>query len=48
MKSVAHLPWRALTYKAFNTFIDDGEFFFLKEKRTKKKAQGIEIPFTVA
>lgn len=23
MKSVAHLPWRALTYKAFNTFIDD-------------------------
>ena len=23
MKSVAHLPWGALTYKAFNTFIDD-------------------------
>ncbi|XP_069113149.1 lipid scramblase CLPTM1L-like [Argopecten irradians] len=23
MKSVAHLPWRAFTYKAFNTFIDD-------------------------
>uniref|UniRef100_A0A1I8FTN5 Cleft lip and palate associated transmembrane protein 1 n=1 Tax=Macrostomum lignano TaxID=282301 RepID=A0A1I8FTN5_9PLAT len=23
MKSVAHLPWRMLTYKALNTFIDD-------------------------
>ncbi|CAI2340381.1 unnamed protein product [Caenorhabditis sp. 36 PRJEB53466] len=23
MKSVAHLPWRAFMYKAFNTFIDD-------------------------
>ena len=23
LKSVAHLPWRALSYKAFNTFIDD-------------------------
>ena len=23
LKSVAHLPWRALWYKAFNTFIDD-------------------------
>lgn len=23
LKSVAHLPWRALMYKAFNTFIDD-------------------------
>jgi len=23
LKSVAHLPWRAFTYKAFNTFIDD-------------------------
>ncbi|XP_036164920.1 cleft lip and palate transmembrane protein 1-like protein isoform X1 [Myotis myotis] len=23
MKSVAHLPWKAFTYKAFNTFIDD-------------------------
>eukprot|EP01128_Nolandella_sp_AFSM9_P010645 TRINITY_DN73_c10_g1_i1.p1 TRINITY_DN73_c10_g1~~TRINITY_DN73_c10_g1_i1.p1 ORF type:complete len:596 (-),score=95.21 TRINITY_DN73_c10_g1_i1:57-1760(-) len=23
MKSVAHLPWRALTYKVFNTFVDD-------------------------
>ncbi|CAH8288277.1 unnamed protein product [Heterobilharzia americana] len=22
-KSVAHLPWKAMTYKAFNTFIDD-------------------------
>ena len=23
LKSVAHLPWRALTYKAFTTFVDD-------------------------
>jgi len=23
LKSVAHLPWRVLVYKAFNTFIDD-------------------------
>jgi hypothetical protein len=23
LKSVAHLPWRPLMYKAFNTFIDD-------------------------
>ncbi|XP_031564751.1 cleft lip and palate transmembrane protein 1-like protein [Actinia tenebrosa] len=23
LKSVAHLPWKALMYKAFNTFIDD-------------------------
>ena len=23
LKSVAHLPWRVLAYKAFNTFIDD-------------------------
>eukprot|EP01147_Barroeca_monosierra_P004922 gene4922-119_t len=23
LKSVAHLPWRALLYKSFNTFIDD-------------------------
>lgn len=23
LKSVAHLPWRVFTYKAFNTFIDD-------------------------
>merc|ERR1712187_722777 len=23
LKSVEHLPWRALTYKAMNTFVDD-------------------------
>ncbi len=23
LKSIAHLPWRMLTYKALNTFIDD-------------------------
>lgn len=23
LKSVAHMPWRVMGYKAFNTFIDD-------------------------
>jgi len=23
LKSVAHMPWKVLMYKAFNTFIDD-------------------------
>ena len=30
LKSVAHLPWRALMYKAFNTFIDDVFAFVIK------------------
>jgi len=30
MKSVAHLPWRAFGYKAFNTFIDDVFAFIIK------------------
>tara|TARA_R110002050_G_scaffold134606_6_gene257193 strand:- start:1000 stop:1371 length:372 start_codon:yes stop_codon:yes gene_type:complete len=30
MKSVAHLPWRQLTYKALNTFIDDMFAFIIK------------------
>lgn len=30
MKSVAHLPWRMLTYKALNTFIDDVFAFVIK------------------
>ena len=30
MKSVAHLPWRMLTYKALNTFIDDIFAFIIK------------------
>ncbi|OCT67779.1 cleft lip and palate transmembrane protein 1 homolog isoform X1 [Xenopus laevis] len=30
MKSVAHLPWRMLTYKALNTFIDDLFAFVIK------------------
>merc|ERR1711881_293674 len=30
MKSVAHLPWRMLTYKALNTFIDDIFAFVIK------------------
>ncbi|XP_073742791.1 putative lipid scramblase CLPTM1 isoform X1 [Callorhinus ursinus] len=30
LKSVAHLPWRMLTYKALNTFIDDLFAFVIK------------------
>ncbi|NXP46396.1 CLPT1 protein, partial [Heliornis fulica] len=30
LKSVAHLPWRMLTYKALNTFIDDLFAFVVK------------------
>jgi hypothetical protein len=30
LKSVAHLPWRMLTYKFFNTFIDDIFAFVIK------------------
>jgi hypothetical protein len=30
LKSVAHLPWRMLTYKALNTFIDDIFAFIIK------------------
>jgi Cleft lip and palate transmembrane protein 1 (CLPTM1) len=30
LKSVAHLPWRMLTYKALNTFIDDLFAFIIK------------------
>jgi len=30
MKSVAHLPWKAFMYKAFNTFIDDVFAFLIK------------------
>ncbi|XP_039256694.1 lipid scramblase CLPTM1L-like [Styela clava] len=30
LKSVAHLPWKAFTYKAFNTFIDDVFAFIIK------------------
>merc|ERR1712139_465896 len=30
LKSVAHLPWRAMTYKTFTTFVDD-IFAFLIE-----------------
>jgi len=30
LKSVAHLPWRAFTYKALNTFIDDLFAFIIK------------------
>jgi hypothetical protein len=30
LKSVAHLPWRMLTYKALNTFVDDLFAFVIK------------------
>ena len=30
LKSVAHLPWRMLTYKFLNTFIDDIFAFVIK------------------
>jgi len=30
MKSVAHLPWRTLVYKALNTFIDDLFAFIIR------------------
>jgi len=30
LKSVAHLPWRALVYKTLNTFIDDLFAFVIK------------------
>lgn len=30
LKSVAHLPWRMLTYKTLNTFIDDMFAFVIK------------------
>jgi hypothetical protein len=30
MKSVSHLPWRMMTYKALNTFIDDLFAFVIK------------------
>jgi len=30
LKSVSHLPWRMMTYKALNTFIDDLFAFVIK------------------
>lgn len=30
LKSVAHLPWRMMTYKFLNTFIDDIFAFVIK------------------
>lgn len=37
LKSVAHMPWRVLMYKFFNTFIDDVfAFFIMSEHMTKK------------
>ena len=29
LKSVAHLPWRSMVYKAFSTFVDDAYAFFI-------------------
>jgi len=37
LKSVAHMPWRVLMYKFFNTFIDDVfAFFVMSDYMTKK------------
>jgi len=37
LKSVAHMPWRVLVYKFFNTFIDDVfAFFIMSDYMTKK------------
>jgi hypothetical protein len=37
LKSVAHMPWRVLGYKFFNTFIDDVfAFFIMSDHMTKK------------
>merc|ERR1712056_77970 len=37
LKSVAHMPWRVLIYKFFNTFIDDVfAFFIMSDYMTKK------------
>ena len=38
LKSVAHLPWRAFTYKAFNTFIDDLFAFIITMPTTHRVA----------
>jgi hypothetical protein len=38
LKSVAHLPWKALTYKAFNTFIDDFFAFIITMPTTHRLA----------
>jgi len=38
MKSVAHLPWKAFMYKAFNTFIDDVFAFIIKMPTTHRIA----------
>jgi hypothetical protein len=37
LKSVAHMPWRVLVYKAFNTFIDDVFAFWLMADHMTKK-----------
>merc|ERR1719362_360043 len=37
VKSVAHMPWRVLMYKFFNTFVDDFfAFFIMSDYMTKK------------
>ena len=37
LKSVAHMPWRVLAYKAFNTFIDDVFAFVLMKEHMSAK-----------
>mmetsp|Transcript_1433 Transcript_1433/g.1717 ORF Transcript_1433/g.1717 Transcript_1433/m.1717 type:complete len:162 (-) Transcript_1433:23-508(-) len=37
LKSVAHMPWRVLMYKAFNTFIDDVFAFYIMRDNMSTK-----------
>lgn len=37
LKSVAHMPWRVMIYKFFNTFIDDVFAFFIMADRMSAK-----------
>jgi hypothetical protein len=36
LKSVAHMPWRAMVYKSLNTFIDDLFAFVVKVRAEER------------
>jgi hypothetical protein len=38
LRSVAHLPWRAMVYKSLNTFIDDIFAFIIKQPTLRRLA----------
>ena len=40
MKSVAHMPWRVMVYKFFNTFIDDVFAFVIMKDHMSAKHSG--------